>query len=164
MFCIGDKVVYPMHGAGIIKDLQEKDIDGTTQTYYVLNIPIGNLTVTISSLKATDLGVRAACSKEETQKLLDEHYELSENIPENWNDRYKFNIQKIKTGCLKEVIEVYTSLHLREKTKSLSGQEKKLASTAKQIILSELVISQNIEKDLAEDMLRNMIQRYNTAC
>jgi len=153
-----------MHGAGVIKDLQEKDIDGKTQTYYVLNIPIGNLTITLSSLKAADLGVREACTKEEALELLEEHYEPSNSTPENWNDRYKFNVGKIKTGSLKEVLEVYTSLYMREKQKGLSGLEKKLSSTAKQIILSELIISQNIERDIAEDMLKNMIRRYDSLC
>ena len=163
MFCIGDKIVYPMHGAGIIEDLQEKDIDGQTRLYYVLNIPVASLTITIPQLKAEDLGVREVYTKEEVLRVLEESHDDPNSPPENWNERYKYNYEKLKTGNLKEALIVYKSLYFREREKGLSGMEKKLLSTAKQIILSELAVSQNIDKNSAEDMLGDVVSKYAAA-
>ena len=158
MFCKGDKIVYPMYGAGIIEALEEKEIDGNTQIYYVLNISIGNLTIMIPEGKVKNLGIREIYEKDEVLSVLGNIYSKPINMPENWNERYKFNLEKVKTGALSEVAEVYRNLYLRERDKGLSGIEKKLLSTAKQIILSELVLSQNIDKRSAEETLVNTMQ------
>lgn len=160
MFCKGDKIVYPMYGAGIIEDLEVKEIDGIPQTYYVLNIPVGNLTIMVSSTKATSLGIREVYSRDKVLSVLKEVSAIPIDMPENWNERYKFNLEKIKTGNLGEVVEVYRNLFLREKEKGLSGIEKKLLSTAKQIILSEFVISHNINKDYAENILSDFMSDF----
>ena len=160
MFTVGDKIVYPMHGAGIIQNLEEKDIDGQVSVYYVVNIPIGNLTVTISSKKINSLGIRYVTTKEEALVILNNFTEIPQGIPENWNKRYEYNLEKIKSGEFGKVLEVYICLYLREKAKVLSGMEKKLLSSAKQIFLSELIISQNIRKDFAENMLENFIKKF----
>lgn len=161
MFYKGDKIVYPMYGAGVIVDLEEKEIDGITQTYYVLNIPIGNLTIMVSEVKVRTLGIREVYERDKVLSILKDISKKSIEMPENWNERYKFNLEKVKTGILSEVVEVYRNLYVREKNKGLSGVEKKLLSTAKQIILSELVISQDITKDLAEGLLIDSVKNSN---
>ena len=160
MYSIGDKIVYPMHGAGIIQDLEERQIDGEKSVYYVLNIPVGNLTVTISSKKASNLGIRYASNKEEVIEVLDNFSGIPSEIPENWNKRYEYNLQKIKSGELSQVLEVYISTYIREREKSLSGMEKKLLFAAKQAIVSELIVSQNIERQDAEAILRDTTNRF----
>ena len=160
MFGKGDKIVYPMHGAGVIEGLEEKQIDGKAATYYILSIPIGNLTITVSSQKAEVLGIRSVTTKEEALNILASIKEIPCDIPENWNKRYEYNLEKIKSGEMGQVLEVYICLYLREREKGLSSLEKKLLSTSKQVLLSELIVSQNIEKEAAEDMLKSILKRF----
>ncbi|MCL2566201.1 MAG: CarD family transcriptional regulator [Defluviitaleaceae bacterium] len=153
MFCIGDKIVYPMYGAGIIEDLEEKLIDGVRQTYYVMNIPVGNLKIMVSANKAENLGIRGIYNETEVLSILGDVVNIPISMPENWNERYKSNLSKIKTGKFSEVVEVYRNLFLREKERGLSSVEKKLLSSAKQIVIGEISLSKNICKEEAEDIL-----------
>ena len=153
MFNKGDKIVYPLYGAGVIEDLEVKQIDGVTETYYVLNIPVSNLKIMISATKAEGLGIRQVYSKEQVLDII-----KSQDLPaaatnQNWNQRYKENLEKIKSGKLSEVTSVFKNLLSREKSRSLSSAEKKMLTTAKQIIVSEIAVSQNIEKSEAEVIL-----------
>ncbi len=161
MFCKGDKIVYPMYGAGVIEDLELKEVDGNSQTYYVMNIPIGNLKIMISALKADDLGLRPIYAKEEVISIISNVQIIPTDMPENWNQRYKENLEKIKSGKLSEVALVFRNLLLREKRRGLSSAEKKMLTTAKQIILSEIILSQNIEKNSAEELLMTISEGFN---
>ena len=162
MFNKGDKIVYPLYGAGVIEDLEEKEIDGNNQWYYVLRIPVGNLKIMISAGKAESLGIREIYAKDEIMGVISSVVDLPINMPENWNQRYKENMEKIKSGKLEEVALVFRNLHQRERERGLSTAEKKMMTTAKQIILSELILSQELEKELAEDMLTKMFGAGNS--
>lgn len=151
MFNKGDKIVYPMYGAGVIEDLEEKVIDGCKKLYYVLQIPVGNLKIMVSASKADDLGLRKVSSSDEVLDIINEVTPIP--MPDNWNIRYKENMERIKSGDLKKVVEVFKTLIFRERQKSLSSAEKKMLGTTKQIILSEIIISQNIDKANAERLL-----------
>ncbi len=157
MYCKGDKIVYPMYGAGVIEDLEHKEIDGNNQTYYVLRIPVGNLKISVSARKAKDLGIRQVYNKDEVMEVISGVKNFPMEMPDNWNQRYKENLERIKTGKLSEAALVYRNLLMRERTKGLSTVEKKLMTNAKQIILSELILSQNIDKTQAEDLLMTTI-------
>lgn len=153
MFCKGDKIVYPMYGAGVIEDLEQKEIDGDQHIYYVMRIPVGNLKIMISAGKAEHLGLREIYGKDEIIKIIQGVSALPVQMSENWNQRYKENMEKIKSGKLADVTVVFRNLLLRERERGLSSAEKKMMTTAKQIIVSELILSQNIEKMQAEDIL-----------
>jgi len=153
MYNKGDRIVYPMYGAGIIEDLEEKDIDGEILTYYVLHIPVGNLTIKISAAKAGSLGVRPVLPKGNILGELCSIENVSVDMPDNWNLRYKENMERIKTGALSQVAIVFRSLLFRERERGLSTAEKKMMTTSKQIILSELILSLSIERLEAEDIL-----------
>jgi CarD family transcriptional regulator len=153
MFHKGDKIVYPLYGAGVIEDLEEKEIDGDTQVYYVLRIPVGNLKIMISAGKAESLGIREIYTKDEMLKVMDGVTREPIEMPENWNQRYKENMERIKSGRLNEVALVFRNLLFRERERGLSTAEKKMMTTAKQIILSELILSQDVEKTRAEEIL-----------
>ena len=153
MFNKGDKIVYPLYGAGVIEDLEEKEIDGNHQWYYVLRIPVGNLKIMISAGKAESLGIREIYGKDEIVDIISSVADLPINMPENWNQRYKENMEKIKSGKLEEVALVFRNLRERERERGLSTAEKKMMTTAKQIILSELILSRDVEKEAAEDIL-----------
>lgn len=155
MFNVGDKIVYPMYGAGVIEGMEEKFIDGENKQYYILRIPVGNLKITISAKKAGDLGLREVSDSDKVLGII-QHVEPIE-MAENWNQRYKDNIERIKTGSLEKVVQVFKTLIFRERKKSLSSAEKKLLGTAKQIILSEIILSQNIEKEQAEAILERAV-------
>jgi len=158
MFNVGDKVVYPMHGAGIIEELERLEIDGCDQLYYVMMIPTGNLKIRVAVQKAADIGIREVYSKDEVLVRVGSVVGIPMNMPENWNQRYKENLERIKTGNLDEVALVFRNLLHRERNKGLSSVEKKMMQTAKQIILSEIVLSQNVEKDHAEHLLETILQ------
>ena len=153
MFNKGDKIVYPLYGAGVIEDLEEKEIDGDTHLYYVLRIPVGNLKIMISASKAKSLGIREIYPKGEIEGIIGSVCSIPIVMPENWNQRYKENMEKIKSGRLEEVALVFRNLYERERERGLSTAEKKMMTTAKQIILSELILSQDVDKDAAEEIL-----------
>ena len=154
MYQKGDKIVYPLYGAGVIEDLENKEIDGEILTYYVLNIPVGNLKIMISAAKAESQRVRLIHSADEIRTCLLNSAEIS--MPDNWNQRYKENMERMKSGVLSEVAAVYYNLLLRERERGLSTAEKKMMTTSKQIILSELILSLEVEKTDAEDVLDNI--------
>ncbi len=155
MFNVGDKIVYPMYGAGVIEEMEEKIIDGENKMYYVLRIPVGNLKITISAKKADSLGLREISTSSEVLGIINDVKPIE--MSENWNQRYKDNMERIKTGSLEKVVQVFKTLIFRERKKSLSSVEKKLLGTAKQIILSEIILSQNIEREQAEAILEQTV-------
>ena len=157
MFNKGDKIVYPMYGAGVIEGLEEKITDGVTETYYTLNIPITNLKIQVSASKAEVLGIREVYTGKQVMGILHGEEFPEESTNANWNQRYKENLDKIKSGQLAEVITVFKSLLNREKLRALSSAEKKMLTTARQIIVSEIMISQNTGKDEAETILINSL-------
>ena len=151
MFTVGDKVVYPMYGAGVIEELEEKVIDGVTATYYILRISVGDLKIAVSTKKADMLGIRHIMGQSEVMDIIYNTDII--DMPDNWNQRYKENLERIKTGKLSEVAAVFKTLMTREKSRSLSSVEKKMLGNVKQIILSEIILSQNMTKEQAERVL-----------
>ncbi|MDR0272793.1 MAG: CarD family transcriptional regulator, partial [Clostridiales bacterium] len=151
MYQNGDKIVYPLYGAGVIEGIEDKEIDGELQTYYVLNIPVGNLKIMISAAKAEGQRVRLIHSAEDIRAIISNAREIV--MPDNWNQRYKENMERIKSGELSQVAIVFYNLLLRERERGLSTAEKKMMTTAKQIILTELILSQEVEKEEAEGLL-----------
>ena len=158
MFYTGDKVVYPMYGAGVIEDVEQKDVDGATRSYYVLRLPIGNLKIMVSVTNAESLRIRSVLPSEDLIATLDSVSAAPAcAMADNWNQRYKDNMEKIKTGDLFEVGEVFRSLRQRERDRGLSSAEKKMLSTVKQILLSEIILSHNVERPAAESILEKTI-------
>lgn len=155
MFNVGDRVVYPMYGAGVIESIEERVIDGKSLTYYVLNISVGNLKIMVSKDRAEKGGLREICPADEVRSIVSKTRPIE--MSDNWNLRYKENLEKLKTGDLFKITEVFKTLIMRERNKSLSSVEKKLMGTAKQIILSEIILSQNVDKPDAEKLLMNGI-------
>lgn len=151
MFNVGDKIVYPMYGAGVIEKIEEIEIDGSKSLYYAMNMPVTNLKITVSVAKAETAGIRYVEKPLEVMETIKEATPIE--MPSNWNERYKENTARIKTGSLKKVTEVFKTLILKERERSLSSVEKKMLSNTKQIIVSELILSQDMEKAEAEKFL-----------
>ncbi|HOB20012.1 MAG TPA: CarD family transcriptional regulator [Candidatus Atribacteria bacterium] len=147
MFEIGDKVVYPMHGAGIIEGIEVREILGETQQYYVLNFPIGSMKVMIPTKNVEELGVRQVISGAELGRVMDVLRNNSTSLPDNWNKRYRINLDKIKSGDIYEVADVVRDLMIRERDKGLSTAERKMLNNARQILISELVLSTSSDEE-----------------
>lgn len=160
MFSIGDKVVYPMHGAGTIEAIESKELLGQTEDYYVIKMPVDGVKVMVPTKKAQNIGVREIVARDEAEKV----YSLLEKPMEelscdsNWNKRYSSNIDKIKSGSLKEVTEVFKELSHRHMEKGLSLGEKKMLNTSKNILLSELVLCQEESHDVLDNRIESIVK------
>ncbi|MBR6399694.1 MAG: CarD family transcriptional regulator [Firmicutes bacterium] len=157
MFAVGDRVLYPMYGAGIIEGIEDKLVDGIKTAYYVLKISVGNLKISISVNRAEEKGIRNIIAPNEVLDIIEKTDVIE--MPDNWNVRYKQNMEKLKTGDLKTEVEVYKTLIMRERSKMLSSIEKKMLGNAKQIIVSEIIMSHDVDKPTAERILSETISR-----
>lgn len=151
MFAIGDRVLYPMYGAGVIEAIEDKLVDGIKTAFYVLKISVGNLKISISVNKAEEKGIRNIIASDEVMDIIERTDII--DMPDNWNVRYKENMERLKTGDLKTEVQVYKTLIIRERGRMLSSIEKKMLNNAKQIIVSEIILSQNVDKPTAERLL-----------
>ena len=154
---IGDSVVYPMHGAGIIEDIEQKEILGKQQSYYVIRMPIGDMKVMDPTENAQGVGVRDVIGKGEAEKVMEAFRESETDVIQNWNKRYRDNMVKIKSGDIFEVAAVVKSLMLRDREKGLSTGERKMLSNAKQILISEIVVATGIDHGSIEKKLYSMV-------
>lgn len=155
---MGDKVVYPMHGAGIIEAIEEKEVLGRSERYYVMRMPIGDLRVMIPMSSVEELGLREVISKEDVRKVFQVLQGETTSMSQNWNRRYRANMEKIKSGDIYEVAEVVRNLSLRKKEKGLSTGESRMLDNARQILISELVLAKDIDEDAAEGLIDALIE------
>lgn len=156
MFNVGDKIVYPMHGAGTIDAIEQKDILGEKQDYYIIKMP-GEVKVMVPISKASDIGVRSVINKEEAGEVLRVLEANETEMSNNWNKRYKENMEKMKSGNIYEIADVVRNLSYKQKEKGLSTGEKKMLNNAKQILVSELVLAEHASEDEVEDLVENKI-------
>lgn len=160
MFSIGDKVVYPMHGAGTIESIEEKEMFGDTADYYIIKMPMGDMKLMVPTESALDVGVRDVSNADiagNVFKVLEKAKEA--HIHEsNWSKRYKTNVDKIKTGDILEVADVVRELSHRHMERGLSTGEKKMLHQAKEILISELVLAQNLDHQKVDAEVEMLIQ------
>src|SRR5213079_1721209 len=122
----GDKVVYPHHGAAVIEDLVERELQGERRTYFKLKLAHGDLTLMVPIDNTEEVGLRGVVSKREVKKVMDVLREEETHMPTNWSRRFKTNVEKIKSGDIYQVAEVVRNLSIREKDKGLSAGEKRM--------------------------------------
>lgn len=156
MFNIGDKIVYPMHGAGVIESIEEKELAGEKQAYYILKMP-GEVKVMVPVEKAEEIGVRDIIDKETAGNVIKVFDEESVEEDSNWNRRYRENIEKMKSGDIYEIANIVRTLSFKQKEKGLSTGDKKMLLNAKQILVSELVLAEQLDKSEIEEMIDNKI-------
>jgi CarD family transcriptional regulator len=158
MYKIGDKIVYPMHGAGVVESIEEKEILGQKKDYYVMKMPFGDMKVMIPTTNVVEIGIREVISKHDADNVLSVFGNQNSVVSGNWNKRYRENMVKIKSGNIYEVAEVVSSLMLREREKGLSTGERKMLNSAKQILVSELVLAKNMkQKDIEVIIEENIL-------
>ena len=156
MFNVGDKIVYPMHGAGTIDSIEEKDILGEKQSYYILRMP-GEVKVMIPTAKAEAVGVRNVIDKQSAEKVIGILEQDETLMDKNWNKRYRDNMEKLKSGDIYQVADVVRNLSFKQKEKGLSTGEKKMLNNAKQILVSELVLAEHATEDEVEKLVDSKI-------
>ena len=156
MYNIGDKIVYPMHGAGEITAIEEKDILGEKQSYYILKMP-GEVKVMVPIDKVDQVGVRNIIDKSSADKVFNLLSQDETEMDKNWNKRYRDNMEKLKSGDIYEIADVVRNLSFKQKEKGLSTGEKKMLVNAKQILVSELVLAEQSNKDEMEELVDNKI-------
>lgn len=156
MYNVGDKVVYPMHGAGIIDSIEEKEILGEKQSYYILKMP-GEVKVMVPTSTAEQHGIRNIIDKEDAQKVFNILEQDETQMEKNWNKRYRDNMDKMKSGDIYEIADVVRNLSFKQKEKGLSTGEKKMLHNAKQILVSELVLAEHATQDEVEELVDNKI-------
>ena len=156
MFNVGDEVVYPMHGAGTIHAIEKKNILNEEQDYYIISMP-GEVKVMVPTEKAVEIGVRNVIDKNDVSKVLNILEEDETEMSDNWNKRYRDNMDKMKSGDIYEVADVVRNLSFKQKEKGLSTGEKKMLNNAKQILISELVLAENVSQSEIEKIIDNKI-------
>lgn len=148
-----------MHGAGVIESIEEKEILGARKKYYVMKLPLGEMKVLIPTDSISQVGLRGVIEKAEVSQVF---VVLKGDQPElstNWNRRYRNHLEKIKSGDIYEVAEVVRNLMLRDREKGLSTGESKMLDTARQILISELILVQDQEQAEIASVLDNIFEQ-----
>ena len=156
MFKVGDKIVYPMHGAGVIETIEERSILDEKQSYYIIKMP-GEVKVMVPTAKAEEIGVRNIIDKETAGNVINVLEQDSTEMSMKWNKRYRDNVEKMKSGDIFEVADIVRNLSFKQKDKGLSTTEKKMLLNAKQILVSELVLAESKGKEEVEALVENKI-------
>lgn len=159
VFQIGDKVVYPNHGVGIIEQISSRTIGSTVQRFYELKIKASSLKVTIPCANAGTVGLRRVVKNGDIQKILNFLGDGNCDNNADWKDRYKENSDKMRTGCLMECAVVMKSLLLLHQTKPLSFREKKMLDRARYLLVSELAMAKNVSDDQMEELLTKALAK-----
>jgi len=153
MYHIGEKIAHPMHGAGTVEDIVEQRVGGEVRRYYVMRMTCGTMTVLIPCHTADTIGVRKIIDPQQADALVESFAGITVDHTQNWNKRYRDNMLKIKSGDLHQVAVVVKSLAQRDTEKMLSTGERKMLSSARQILVSELMLAKDAEKQEIEHMI-----------
>ena len=147
MLNIGDKVVYPMHGAGVIAGIEDCEVLGEGKSYYILQMPMGNMKVMIPTDNVDNIGLRDVIPEEAVDKVRDVLKEKPEKASGSWNKRFHANLDRMKSGDICDVAAVARNLILQDRQRKVSSGERRLMDLARQILVSELVYACNKTPD-----------------
>jgi CarD family transcriptional regulator len=148
-FKVGDRVVYPHHGAAVIEKKEKREIDGSKTDFFVLRMANNDLVISVPVSKAEDVGMRPPISAEDVDDLFQLLAKKDVREPTNWSRRFKNHQEKLKSGDVYQVAEVVRNLALREVSKGLSAGEKSMLVKARQVLVSELSFALNVSEDEA---------------
>ncbi len=154
---IGDHVVYPHHGAGMVQKKEMKTMLGESREYLTIKILHNDMTVMVPCENAAKAGLRRVIGEEAVAKVLAVLGDDVSQMPKNWNRRFKHNRDKIRTGDVYELAEVVRNLAIRESEKGLSTGEKQMFTRAKKILASELMYALEMEEGEAEEHIDQLI-------
>ena len=153
MFSVGDIICYPLHGVCVIIGIERQSVLGKTADYYSLSFPGGRMTALVPVDTAESVGLRPLISAEECTNVIDYMRQQGERGSDNWNQRYRDNLDKLRSGNIYSVADVVKCLRLRDTEKGLSAGERKMLLMAKGIIVSELSTVLEKESSVIEAQL-----------
>ncbi|MDP4153623.1 MAG: CarD family transcriptional regulator [Bacillota bacterium] len=145
MFAIGDKVLYPLHGAGVIEQIEDKEILGKKQKYYIMKLMLTGMSVMIPT-NAKEVGLRKIIDSKTAKSILKDFSQLTIPLYKNWNQRYRENLNKMRSGNPKDVAAVVKSLMDRDLKRGLSTGERRMLISARQIITSEFALATGLSE------------------
>lgn len=157
MFKIGDKVFYPMYGAGTIEGVEERKILGEKRTYFLMKMPIDDAVAMIPTDTCETIGVRYIISEKEATDALSAFKQEEVTEDESWNKRHRENMEKLRTGDIKLLIGVVKGLMVRDRKKGLSTSERKMLGVAKQMFISEIVLAGCASRNDVESILEDTV-------
>lgn len=158
-FHIGDKVVYPNHGVGVIEQISSRSIGATVEKFYLLNIKASSLKVMVPCHSVGSVGLRRVVRNGEVQKVLDLLSISEVGSNGDWKDRFKENSDRMRTGSLLEVAGVLKNLIALHAAKPLSFREKKMLERARYLLVSELAMARNVEEAKIEELLTETLAK-----
>ena len=158
-FAPGDKVVYPMHGVGSVERLETRTVLGLEQLYYIIRIACDDMTVMIPVERSEELGLRGIVGKKDVDLALDILVKkCNAGMDDDWKARFNMNKEKIRTGSIFEVSEVVRNLFQRSKEKDLSSSEKKLYENAYQLLVDEISLRLESDRETVENMIAEKLE------
>ncbi|HEV8064435.1 MAG TPA: CarD family transcriptional regulator [Acidimicrobiales bacterium] len=157
MFDVGDKVVYPHHGAAVVERREMREAFGKSTEYLVLRLAYGDLTLMVPADNTDEVGLREVINDEEVEEVFAVLRKKEARMPTNWSRRYKNHVEKLKSGDIYQVAEVVRNLSIRDKDKGLSAGEKRMLTKARQILVSELTFALGVNEEEAEERLNSAL-------
>ena len=136
---IGDKFVYPMHGAGEITEIEENEVGGVKNSYYIMRLPVGDMKLMLPVDKVEEVGLRPLIEPAQVEEVVSVLKDESEPLQGSWNKRYHMNLERLKTGSIFDAATVARNLTRQNSKKKVSSGEKKLLDLSRQILITELV-------------------------
>jgi CarD family transcriptional regulator len=162
LYKIGDKVVYPHHGAGTVVKKEKRDVLGEKREYLTIKILHNDMTVNVPSENAEKVGLRKVIGEDMVKVVVKALTGGGTQMPKNWNRRFKHNRDKMKTGDILELAEVVRNLSLRDVEKGLSTGEKQMFVKAKKILASELMYAKDMDEEEAAEWLDGVLVGTST--
>jgi CarD family transcriptional regulator len=157
LYKVGDKVVYPHHGAGTVVKKEKREVLGEKREYLTIKILHNDMTVNVPSENAEKVGLRKVIGEDMVKVVVKALTGGGTQMPKNWNRRFKHNRDKMKTGDILELAEVVRNLSLRDHEKGLSTGEKQMFVKAKKILASELMYAKDMDEEEAAEWLDGVL-------
>lgn len=157
---IGDRIVYPMHGAGEVSGIEENEVGGETKSYYVLRLPMGNMKLMLPIDRIDEIGLRGVIDKEKIPEVVEVLSGAAEHSQGSWNKRFHANLDRMKTGDILEVAAIARNLMRQNEKKKISSGEQRLLETARQILISELVFAMDKTPEEISDWVDEQVNSY----
>jgi len=161
LYKVGDKVVYPHHGAGTVVKKEKREVLGEKREYLTIKILHNDMTVNVPSENAEKVGLRKVIGEDMVKVVVKALTGGGTQMPKNWNRRFKHNRDKMKTGDILELAEVVRNLSLRDREKGLSTGEKQMFVKAKKILASELMYAKDLDEEATAEWLEGVLTGAN---
>lgn len=156
---VGDKVFYPMHGAGVISGIETSEVLGEQKDFFVLSMPLGSMKVMIPIESADSIGLRDIISKEEVEEIQTVLRDKPERVMGSWNKRFHAILERMKKGDILDVAAVMRNLTLQDRRRKISSGERRLMDIARQMLVSELVYACDKTPEEVEQWIDDQLSR-----